>query len=255
MRSGTPTRRPWPRPSVAPNGVAEPVAGGYRLNGRWSFASGCDHAQWMLLGAMLKGGGQPEAWMFLLPISQVEIIDDWHVMGLSGTGSKSIVVKDVMVPAARAVSMHHLKRGTAPGAKVHAGNPLYRTPRHLLALFSLSSVIVGLAERAVAELVEYNRERRSRGLRVADIEAVQLMVAEASAQAETAALVGEHTIDRNIRLVEVGAGDHRRARRLGAAEFRVFGAACAFGGEADLRCGRRHRALHDQSAAGPSSAT
>jgi alkylation response protein AidB-like acyl-CoA dehydrogenase len=189
---------------VAPNGVAEPVAGGYRLNGRWSFASGCDHAQWILLGAMLLGGGQPEAWMFLLPISQVEIIDDWHVMGLSGTGSKSIAVKDVMVPAARAVSMHHLKRGTAPGARVHAGNPLYRTPRHLLALFSLSSVIVGLAERAVAELVEYNRERRSRDLRVADIEAVQLMVAEASAQAETAALVGEHTIDRNIRLVESG---------------------------------------------------
>ena len=123
-------------------------------------------------------------------------------MGLCGTGSKSLVVKDVVVPAHRSVSLHELKTGTAPGAAVHPDNPLYRTPRNLLALFSLSSVNVGLAERAVAEFVAITRERRSRGLRVADLEAVQLMVAEAAAQAETAALVGEHTIDRNTALVE-----------------------------------------------------
>ena len=72
------------------------MAGGHRLNGRWGFASGCDHAQWVLLGSMAKTGGAPESRMFLLPISQVEIIDDWHVMGLCGTGSKSIAVKDVV---------------------------------------------------------------------------------------------------------------------------------------------------------------
>ena len=99
-----------------------------------------------------------------------------------------------------------------------AGNPLYRTPRNLLALFSLSSVVVGLAERAVAEFVDFTRERRSRGLRVADLEAVQLMVAEAAAQAEAAALIGEHTIDRNIGMVESRPGDRRGAGRLVAAE-------------------------------------
>jgi alkylation response protein AidB-like acyl-CoA dehydrogenase len=192
--------------SVAPNGTAEPVSGGYRLNGRWGFASGCDHAQWIVLGSMSKAAsGKTETRMCLLPMDQVEVIDDWHVMGLAGTGSKSIAVKDVIVPEAHTVLMGELKRGTAPGAKVHAGNPLYRMPRNFLAVFSLSSVVVGLAERAVAELVDHTRERRSRGLRVADIEAQQLMVAEAAAKAETAALVGEHTIDRNIRLVEDGA--------------------------------------------------
>src|SRR5262245_18034593 len=70
--------------SVAPNGAAERVPGGFRLSGRWGFASGIDHADWILLGAMLKGSGAPEPWMFLLPIGQVEIIDDWHVMGLAG---------------------------------------------------------------------------------------------------------------------------------------------------------------------------
>jgi 3-hydroxy-9,10-secoandrosta-1,3,5(10)-triene-9,17-dione monooxygenase len=190
--------------SVAPNGIAERVAGGFRLSGRWGFASGIDHADWILLGAMLKDGGAPEPWMFLLPIGQVEIIDDWHVMGLCGTGSKSLTVKDVMIPAARGVSLRDLRRGTAPGGKVHAHNPLYRTPRHMMALFSLSSVVVGLAERAVDDLCEFNRERRSRGQRIADLESIQLMVAEASAQADAAAVLSERSIEDNIRLVESG---------------------------------------------------
>jgi alkylation response protein AidB-like acyl-CoA dehydrogenase len=206
--------------SVAPNGTAEPVAGGHRLSGRWGFASGCDHAQWIVLGSTAKGGAAPEVRMFLLPMTEVEIIDDWNVMGLCGTGSKSIAVKDVFVPAARSVTMHDLKRGTAPGAAVHAGHALYRTPRNLLALFSLSSVVVGLAERAVAEFVDFTRERRSRGLRVADLEAVQLMVSEAAAQAEAAVLVGEHTIECNTAMVEarqeIGAEQVAWSRRNAA---------------------------------------
>src|SRR6185312_5236923 len=118
--------------SVAPNGTAEPVAGGHRLSGRWGFASGIDHAQWLLLGSMAKTSGAPESRMFLVPIGQAEIIDDWDVMGLRGTGSKSLAVKDVMVPATHSVSMHELKTGTAPGAAVHPGNALYRSPRNLL---------------------------------------------------------------------------------------------------------------------------
>ena len=190
--------------NVAPNGSAEAVAGGHRLSGRWIFASGCDSAQWILLGSIDRSGSTPEPRMFLVSISKVEIVDDWDVIGLRGTGSKSIVLKDVMVPASHSVSVHDLKHGTAPGAKVHADNPLYRSPRQMLALFSLSSVIVGLAERAVAEFVDYSRERRSRGLRVADMESTQLMVAEASAQAEAAVLISDDTLDRNIRLIESG---------------------------------------------------
>ena len=124
-------------------------------------------------------------------------------MGLCGTGSKSIVVKDVIVPATHSVSLHELKTGTAPGAAVHPDNPLYRTPRNLLALFSLSSVVVGLAERAVERIRRLSPASGGRAACAsADLEAMQLMVAEAAAQAETAALVGEHTIDRNAEMVE-----------------------------------------------------
>jgi alkylation response protein AidB-like acyl-CoA dehydrogenase len=188
--------------SFPPTGAAERAPGGHRLNGKWSYASGCDYAQWLLLNAAVKEGGKPEERLFLVPAGEVEIVDDWHVMGLAGTGSKSVVLKNVAVPDYRSVSLHELKTGTGPGAAVHRDNALYRTPRSLLASFSLSSVCVGLAERAVAEFEDITRNRLSRGVRVAEIEAVQLKLAEAAVQAETVAALIEQTIDRNIEAVE-----------------------------------------------------
>lgn len=190
--------------SFPPTGAAEIVPGGYKLNGKWSFASGSDYAQWFLLIAIVKDNGKPQERMFLVPASKVELVDDWHVMGLAGTGSKSVVLKDVHVAETHSVSLHELKTGTAPGAQVHRDNPLYRTPRSLVASFSLSSVVVGLAERAVEEFTSIARERRSRGLRVADFEYIQLTVAEAAAQVESAVLLVETTIERNVALMASG---------------------------------------------------
>lgn len=190
--------------SIPPTGNAERIAGGHRVSGKWSYASGCDYAQWLLLNARVDDGGAASERFFLVPIGEAEIIDDWHVMGLAGTGSKSVVLRNVTVPDFRSIGVHALKTGGGPGASVHRDNPLYRTPRSLLASFSLTSVNVGLAERAVAEFVEISKIRRSRGVRVAEIETVQLKLAEAAAQTETAALLVEHTIERNTSAMEAG---------------------------------------------------
>lgn len=190
--------------SFPPTGTAERIPGGHRLNGKWSFASGCDYAQWLLLAAVDKDGGKAEERLFLVPAGELTIVDDWHVLGLAGTGSKSVVLKDVTVPDARSVSLHELKTGTAPGAAVHRDNALYRSPRSLLASFSLSSVNVGLAERAVAEFEDITRNRKSRGVRVAELESVQLKLAEAATQIESATMLIEQTIDRNTEAVEAG---------------------------------------------------
>jgi alkylation response protein AidB-like acyl-CoA dehydrogenase len=190
--------------SFPPTGTAKAATGGHRLKGRWGFASGCDYAQWFLLNAFVDEGGKREERLFLVPAAETEIVDDWHVMGLCGTGSKSVVVKDSFVASTHSVSLHELKTGTAPGAAVYRDNALYRTPRSLLASFSLSSVNVGLAERAVDEFTAITRERRSRGARVADLESAQIAVAEAGVQVEAAAMLVETTIDRNIALVESG---------------------------------------------------
>ncbi len=90
--------------SYAPVGKAVPVDGGYRLAGNWSFTSGCDHAQWLLVGGMVppaKEGAPPKPTFFLLPRADVRLDDNWFTMGLAGTGSKNTVVDNVFVPAYR----------------------------------------------------------------------------------------------------------------------------------------------------------
>src|SRR4029079_5891932 len=95
--------------SFPPTGAAERAPGGHRLNGRWGFASGCDYAQWLLLNAAVQDGGKAGERLFLVPIGEFEIVDDLHVMGLAGTGSKSVVLRNVGVPDYRSVSLHQLK--------------------------------------------------------------------------------------------------------------------------------------------------
>src|SRR5205085_4797227 len=88
----------------APTGTAVPADGGYMLSGTWSFASGCDASSWVKLGAfIIPPDAKPpfEGAFFLLPIDDVEIVDNWFVCGLAGTGSKDIVVRDAFVPAHR----------------------------------------------------------------------------------------------------------------------------------------------------------
>ena len=116
----------------APTVTAVPVDGGYVLSGAWSFASGCDASSWVKLGAFITppGAKPPQALegaFFLLPIGDCEIVDNWFVCGLAGTGSKDIVVRKAFVPAHRVLLFSDARAGTAPGANYHQ-NPLYRMP-------------------------------------------------------------------------------------------------------------------------------
>lgn len=181
--------------SFTPTGTCTTVSGGFRLSGRWSFASGCDHAHWLLLGAFVDGDPKQER-VFLVPMRAATIVDDWNVLGLTGTGSKTVVLNGVVVPASQSLTPGAMKAGTAPGAALHKGYPLYRAPRSLFSTFSLSSVPVGLAERAVEEFVAATRERVSRGTRMAEVESMQVTLAEASAKVEAAVAMVETTCAR-----------------------------------------------------------
>ena len=89
--------------SLAPVGKASAVDGGVRLSGKWSFASGCDAADWLLLGCGVESGaGEGGFFLCCVPKREIEIVDNWHVAGLKGTGSKDVVAKEVFVPAHRA---------------------------------------------------------------------------------------------------------------------------------------------------------
>lgn len=144
-----------------PVGKAIADGDGYRISGRWTFASGCTHAQWSLLGARLPpvGDAAPQARLFLVPRGDYEILDVWHTFGMRGTGSNDILVKDAFVPAHR---MFQLDPGiqNVPLAE-RAMPPLYRLPWLYLFTSVISNLAIGTARGALDGFLRVTRDRVS----------------------------------------------------------------------------------------------
>ncbi len=209
----------------APTGTAVPVPGGYRLTGRWSFASGCDISAWGKLGALIKPSGKEPPYdgaFFMLPVEDCQIIDNWYVCGLSGTGSKDIAVADLFVPEHRVLPFSETRAGTSPGAR-HHGNPIYRIPLLMLGASMLASTAIGAAKGALEAYLDMTTGRSTRGalagggLRMTEFATVQLRVAEAAAAVEAAELIlltdMRNAMDRLRRGDEITVADRIRARR------------------------------------------
>jgi len=174
--------------SYNPTGKAEKVPGGYKVYGRWSFSSGCDHCQAVNLGAIAGGrdlgGGQqaPDFRSFLLHRDQYRIEDNWHVAGLRGTGSKDIVVEDAFVPEYRTQShLDYTTNAPLPGQVVNEGT-LYRLPFSVVFNMALASSVLGSAQGFVDMWIEQSRTRTMSlgGGRLADDPLMQRRLAEAT---------------------------------------------------------------------------
>jgi 3-hydroxy-9,10-secoandrosta-1,3,5(10)-triene-9,17-dione monooxygenase len=183
--------------SLMPAGKATPVEGGYRLSGRWKYASGCDHCDWALLGAMVPqhGGGAPTGRVFLLPRRDYRSIDTWQVAGLQGTGSWDVIVEDIFVPAWRSQGMldNFMLRG--PGQAVNTSS-LYRLPFGQIFVRGISTSALGALQGMLNALMDYSKTRITRaGGRSSENPFVQLLCAE------TAAAIDEMTaiLHRNFR--------------------------------------------------------
>lgn len=167
-------------------GKARAAPDGARLTGRWGYLSGVDHASWAILGAPLDDGtgAAPDYRFFVVPKADGRVIDDWHVVGLAGTGSKSFELDDVFVPAHRAIAAREATEGRAhPSVRDPA--PVYRMPRRSAGL-ALAAVAVGAAAGMVEEFSRAAAGRVSRGGSVTDDKWVQLQAAEAAAIVATA---------------------------------------------------------------------
>ena len=205
--------------SLAPRNTGVPVDGGWRLTGDFPFSSGCDHAQWAILGARAEdaAGNKPTRYM-LVPMDQIEIVDDWHVLGLRGTGSKTLRLKDVFVPAHRTVLLGDLLSGNTPGAAILPEYSLLRAPRGFMVPFSLPPVTFALARKALDMVPAALRFRLSRGTRdLGESEVVQLHLAEAGAEIDLASLILHSRRTESMALLESGrpvtAEDAARNRR------------------------------------------
>jgi alkylation response protein AidB-like acyl-CoA dehydrogenase len=134
--------------SIQPAGIAEPVAGGWRVSGRWPFASGCEYADWMVGFCVMaepdtRDSGGPVIRGVALPACDWQIEDTWHVAGLKGTGSHHIALKDRFVPGANIFD---------PAGAPCVPGPLYPAVPHVLPVVH-NGINVGMAEGALGELV------------------------------------------------------------------------------------------------------
>ena len=208
---------------IFPRGRARKAPGGYRLSGRWPFSSGVDPASWNLIGAIMQDEeeGTTEPRIFLLPAKDYTIIDTWQVIGLSGTGSKDVVVEDVFVPEYRSVAVKAITGGPNPGSKV---NPavLYRLPAVSLFAFCIAGVSLGIAQGAIAYFMETMRTRTSyyTGRNLADFVTLQIHLADATAVTDAARAVMLSDCEEATRIVAEGGlpslEQRARYRRDGA---------------------------------------
>jgi len=185
--------------SYAPTGRAEATDGGHRLTGRWSFSSGCGHATWVLLGAIVAedDGSPPDFRTFLLPASDYVIDDVWDTVGLRGTGSNDIVVDAAFVPEHRSLSFVDVFRCACPGHAVNPA-PLYRLPYGSLFSYSITTPIIGMAVGAYDAHVAYQRERvraAYTGQKAREDPFGQVRIAEAAAELDSAWLAAEHNMN------------------------------------------------------------
>ena len=163
-------------------GRGRKVEGGFVVSGRWPFSSGVDNSQWNMLAVTVYEGASAVDWrLCLVARTDYEIIDTWYAMGMVGTGSKDIEVKEVFVPERRALALARCRGGLEhPGAALNDG-PLFRVPIVASAGHPLSATALGAAEGAF-ETVKENFIKRTgtyTGAKVADFQAVQIKLAEA----------------------------------------------------------------------------
>lgn len=134
-----------------PTGKAEPVEGGYNFSGRWSWSSGSQHCEWILLGGLLPkkdGSGVLEHCTFLLPKADFKIIDNFDVLGLRATGSHDIEVTNAFVPEHRTHRTNDHSDAGCPGRAVNPGW-LYRIPFTQVFQRAVSSACLGATDAAI----------------------------------------------------------------------------------------------------------
>ncbi|MGW5019867.1 3-hydroxy-9,10-secoandrosta-1,3,5(10)-triene-9,17-dione monooxygenase oxygenase subunit [Streptomyces sp. NRRL S-1868] len=183
--------------SYAPTGKVTPVEGGFRFSGRWSFSSGCEHADWVFLGGLIKGedGAPVDSRTFLLPYGDYRIEKNWDTLGLRATGSHDIVVDDVFVPEHRTLSFLDTSALDCPGQRLNP-EPLYRLPFAALFTSTIATPLVGIAEGAYATYVAVTRGRFrvSYGQKVKEDPFAHVRIARAGSAIDAAWLQLSHNI-------------------------------------------------------------
>lgn len=172
----------------APTATADRVEDGFRVSGRWQWGSGSQNARWVLGGVMLTENGKPmldssgqqRSTMAMMPVSDVEFLDTWHVSGLCGTGSLDYQVKDLFVPDDWVVG--YSRKDKVPVT------PLFAFPNFTFLALGIGAVSMGIARAAIDELVDLAVKKKRVGARqtVSEQQISQVKLAQAEADLRSA---------------------------------------------------------------------
>jgi indole-3-acetate monooxygenase len=152
--------------AIAPSGRAQPVKGGYRLSGRWQFASGIRHAEWLSAGGLVTSSSEDalQRRLFVFPAPAAKIHDNWQVAGLKGTGSCDFSVTDLFVPSEFTFAASDFSSGLPK-----RGGPLYRLGSPGFVANEHAAFALGVARRALDSIADVaSVKRRGPGTIVAD---------------------------------------------------------------------------------------
>ena len=145
---------------LAPGGTAVPVDGGFLVNGRWSYATGCWHAGWTMGGVLVADadGNVVDGGTIYAPMSELTIEDTWHVAGMRGTGSATVVASDVFVPKRR-ISLQSEMGAKFENMDFSKAEPVDLRPFAEVFALVLLGPVLGAAEAAL-ELVAGGVDKR-----------------------------------------------------------------------------------------------
>lgn len=194
--------------SYAPMGKAKVVEGGYRLTGRWSFSSGCDHATWVFVGgpALDDDGKMVDFCTYLLPLGDYRIDDVWDTVGLRGSGSNDIIVEDVFIPAHRALSFMSMSKTDCPGHQVNT-SALYKLPWGTVHPSTITAPIIGMAQGAYDAHVEHQGKRvraAYAGEKSKEDPFAKVRIAEAASEIDAAWLQLTRNLEEELELLKAG---------------------------------------------------
>ncbi len=223
----------------APGGRGQADGDELRLSGRWPYASGCRHADWVAVGALVDDGAGPRHVVCFLPAAApgVQIVDHWDTLGLGGTGSHDLVVDDVRVPRRRITSVFD----RAPWA----GGALSRLPLFGLLAAGVAACGLGIAARAAATVGDHLTAGREpppstvlarHGAVHAQLGAARAYLLAAAGRAQTAAEAGPVTaaVRGELRLAACHAAEQSAA--VARAAFHLAGGAAVRAGHPLERC-------------------
>lgn len=193
--------------TLAPQGKAVKVAGGWRLSGRWQFGSGVDHGPWLLLGALVvdEAGGEPAGAIHaIVPTEEITVDDTWFTLGMRGSGSKDLVADEVFVPEHRTMPTRELFRGDFEGGPEIG--PLYRLPVMGGLATMLAGAVLGMTQHGLEQFIGAVGSRREAysGNSKAGKPGVQMRLAEALAEANHAGML----IEQNCAMLDIALAEN-----------------------------------------------